>query len=67
MDLTERDPVLDGRIIYDDSQGGWRGYSDKGAPTDTNPGAIYAGYANNDGQSAGDIWTTSATVSCQSN
>jgi hypothetical protein len=47
--VTEPDPVLDGRIIYDDAKGGWRGYFDKGAPTETNPGAIYAGYANNDG------------------
>ena len=46
---TERDPVLDGRIIYDENKGKWRGYFDAGTPGDTNPGSIYAGYQNDDG------------------
>jgi len=45
--VPEHDTVIEGRIIYDESKG-WKGYFDKGAPTDTNPGAIYAGYANKD-------------------
>jgi hypothetical protein len=43
--VTEPDPVLDGRIVYDPTRG-WKGYFDKGDPTDTNPGAIYAGYSD---------------------
>jgi hypothetical protein len=37
------DPVLGDRIIYNDTKG-WKGYSDTGAPTETKPGAIYAGF-----------------------
>jgi hypothetical protein len=44
--VTEPDPVLDGRIVYDETRG-WKGYFDKGEPTDTNPGSIYAGYSDN--------------------
>src|SRR5205085_3290837 len=40
--LTD-DPVLGDRIIYNETKR-WRGYSDKGMPTETNPGAIYAGF-----------------------
>ena len=47
---TENDPVLCGRIIYDDSKGEWRGYADDGKPDNTNPGSIYAGYENDDQQ-----------------
>jgi hypothetical protein len=47
--VTENDPVLDGRIIYDDKKGHWRNYFDPGLPTDTNPGSIYAGYTDKDG------------------
>lgn len=46
--VTEPDPVLDGRIVYDETRG-WKGYFDKGEPTDTNPGSIYAGYGDNAG------------------
>jgi hypothetical protein len=46
--LTEPDPVLDGRIVYDETRD-WKGYFDKGDPTDTNPGSIYAGYADSSG------------------
>lgn len=46
--ITEPDPVLDGRIIYDASKpkAKWKGWADPGKPTDTNPGQIYAGYSN---------------------
>jgi hypothetical protein len=50
--VTEDDPVLQGRIIYDDSKGHWRGYFDPGLPTDTNPGAIYAGYSDSQSNQA---------------
>jgi hypothetical protein len=43
--VTEPDPVLDGRIVYDETRG-WKGYFDPGEPTDTNPGSIYAGYSD---------------------
>jgi hypothetical protein len=48
--VSEPDPVLDGRIVYDGTKGGWKGYYDKLAqdPRDTNPGAIYAGYDSGD-------------------
>jgi hypothetical protein len=54
LDLTgtvveECDPVITtDRIIYDISpgKGKWRDYVDPGLPTDTNPGGIYAGFAN---------------------
>jgi len=49
--VTEPDPVLDGRIIYDESKD-WKGYFDKGDPTETNPGAIYAGYNGVNGQTS---------------
>jgi hypothetical protein len=45
--VTERDPVLDGRIVYDERRD-WKGYFDKSEPTDTNPGSIYAGYSDKD-------------------
>jgi hypothetical protein len=48
--VSEPDPVLDGRIIYDDRKGGWRNYSDDGSPRNTNPGAIYAGYQKDGNQ-----------------
>ena len=41
----EPDPILDGRIIYNESKGPFRGYADVGAPIETNTGAIYAGYS----------------------
>ncbi len=47
---TETDEVVAGRVIYDDTKGKWRGYFDPGNPTDTNPGAIYAGYEDSDGK-----------------
>jgi hypothetical protein len=46
--VTEPDPVLDGRIVYDETRD-WKGHFDKGDPTDTNPGSIYAGYGDNAG------------------
>jgi hypothetical protein len=48
---TDPDPIVQGRIIYDGSKKtkSWLGYVDSGAPTDTNPGAIYAGFTNKDG------------------
>ena len=49
---TELDPVLDGRIVYDENKGRWKGYADVGAPIETNPGAIYAGYSGNAGQTS---------------
>jgi hypothetical protein len=49
--VTEPDPVLDGRIVYDETRG-WKGYFDKGDPTETNPGAIYAGYNGDNGQTS---------------
>ena len=36
--------MVEGRIVYDDSKGGWARYADNGLPTETNPGAIYAGF-----------------------
>jgi hypothetical protein len=49
--VTEPDPVLDGRLIYDPTKG-WKGYFDKNLPTETNPGAIYAGYNGDNGQTS---------------
>jgi hypothetical protein len=49
--VTEPDPVLDGRIIYDETKD-WKGYFDKGDPSETNPGAIYAGYNGANGQTS---------------
>lgn len=54
VDLTghvveKDDPVISAeRVLYDVNRGTWRGYADTGAPTDTNPGAIYAGFQNKD-------------------
>lgn len=49
-DTPEHDPILldDDQIIYN-PKGDWVGHFDKGTPTDTNPGSIYAGYADADG------------------
>ena len=44
----EKDPVLDGRIIYDPTKP-WRGYFDQGLPSETNPGAIYANFIDQNG------------------
>ena len=43
-----QDPVIvsDDLVLYDTGKGGWLGYYDQGAPTDTNPGSIYAGYSD---------------------
>ena len=57
LDLTgnvveEDDPVLTPELIIYDSapgKGTWRDYIDPGLPTDTNPGQIYAGFENADG------------------
>jgi hypothetical protein len=46
--VTEPDPVLDGRIVYDETRD-WKGYFDKGDPSETNPGAIYGGYSGRNG------------------
>jgi hypothetical protein len=48
--VEEPDPILthDDQIIYDPTKP-WVGWFDKGAPTDTNPGSIYAGYDDVDG------------------
>jgi hypothetical protein len=43
-DGPKRDPVVEGRIVYDDSKGGWARYADNGLPTETSPGGIYAGF-----------------------
>ena len=50
--VEDDDPVMSqDRVIYDPNKGTWRGYSDPGLPTDTNPGQIYAGYSDaNDNQ-----------------
>lgn len=50
---SEDDPVITGegwdRIIYDAKKGKWLGYADAAdSPVATNPGAIYAGYADGD-------------------
>jgi hypothetical protein len=49
---SEPEPVLGGRIVYDGSKttARWKGYFDKTLPTDTNPGAIYAGYTDKNDQ-----------------
>lgn len=49
--ITEPDPVIGDRIIYDGANPNakWKGWSDPGKPTDTNPGQIYAGYADDQG------------------
>jgi hypothetical protein len=44
------DPVITAdRVIYDAARGTWRGYADSGAPIETNPGAIYAGFQDQNG------------------
>src|ERR1022692_211771 len=50
--VEETDPVITSdRVIYDSSpgRGQWRDWVDPGLPTDTNPGQIYAGFQNADG------------------
>lgn len=47
--ISEPDPVIGDRIVYDGRAGRWLGYFDRGEPTETNPGAIYAGYADRNG------------------
>jgi hypothetical protein len=44
--VVEDDPVIGDRIVYDENKGKWKSYFDKGVPSDTNPGAIYAGYSD---------------------
>jgi hypothetical protein len=48
---SEPDPILcdDDQIIYN-PKGDWVGHFDKGTPTDTNPGSIYAGYGDGNNQ-----------------
>ena len=48
--VQEPDPVITSEdlILYDGKRGHWPGYFDKGAPTDTNPGSIYAGFTDAD-------------------
>jgi|HubBroStandDraft_1064217.scaffolds.fasta_scaffold220874_1 hypothetical protein len=47
--IEKDDPVIGpDRVIYD-ARGTWRGYADPGAPTDTNPSQIYAGFKNKNG------------------
>ena len=47
--VEKDDPVISAdRVLYDANRGTWRGYADTGAPTDTNPGSIYAGFQNKD-------------------
>ena len=43
------DNVPAGHDVYDAAKGKWKGYADHGAPTDTIPGAIYAGDEDKDG------------------
>ena len=45
----ENDPVIksDAQVLYDKDRGSWRGYFDTGAPGETNPGSIYAGWDDN--------------------
>ncbi len=49
----EDDPVItsDDLVLYNSGRGGgkWRGYRDSGAPTTTNPGSIYAGFEDAEG------------------
>ncbi|MDA8519760.1 hypothetical protein [Acidovorax sp. NCPPB 4044] len=42
----EPDPVITTpeQVLYDAARGDWRGYFDTGAPGETNPGSIYAGW-----------------------
>jgi hypothetical protein len=49
--VLEDDPVVKDRVIYDPTKPNakWKGWSDPGKPTDTNPGQIYAGYDSPDG------------------
>jgi hypothetical protein len=48
--VEDDDPVITAdRIIYDDKRGTWRDYVDPGLPTDTNPGQIYGGFSNQQG------------------
>jgi hypothetical protein len=50
--VDEDDPVITkDRVIYDASPGRglWCGWFDKGTPSDTNPGSIYAGFADKNG------------------
>ena len=45
------DEIVKGRIVYDPSKptAKWLGWFDPGKPTDTNPGQIYAGFADDQG------------------
>ena len=49
--VLEDDPIVKDRVIYDPTKSNakWKGWSDPGEPTDTNPGQIYAGYDSPDG------------------
>src|SRR5437016_4991798 len=48
--VPANDPVMSAdRVIYDPKKGKWMGYTDPGRPTDTNPGSIYAGYSDANG------------------
>jgi hypothetical protein len=52
-DKEEDDPIIisDDLVVYDTGpgRGTWRGYTDPTAPTTTNPGEIYAGFDDADG------------------
>lgn len=52
-DVEEPDPIIDSDelVLYDSAptKGTWRGYTETGGPTLTNPAQIYAGYADADG------------------
>lgn len=45
-DQFEDDPVIKtpAQVLYDAARGSWQGYRDTGAPGETNPGSIYAGW-----------------------
>ena len=49
--VLEDDPIVKDRVIYDPTKPNakWKGWSDPGAATDTNPGQIYAGYDSPEG------------------
>lgn len=43
------DNVPEGHDVYDAGKGRWKGYADRGEPSETVPGAIYAGDEDQDG------------------
>ncbi len=50
-DVEVDDPIIDSDdlVLYDPTKGSWRGYTESGGPSLTNPAQIYAGYMGPDG------------------